>query len=81
MGKFGKTQNNIEDFYTRAKRFTEVDSHIKQWNSNHERTHELGHNKFSDWSHEEYRSLLTYKSYRQGKHDTSAQIADKVSES
>ena len=37
--------------------------------------HELGYNKFSDWSEEEYRSLLTYKSVRQQKHDQTSKFA------
>lgn len=41
----------------------------------------MGHNKFSDWSEQEYRSLLTYKSVTQGKHNKSSKFASQLSDS
>lgn len=62
MNKFGKNYNSMEDITARARRFTEIDQRITEWNANPEKTHTLGHNKFSDWHHEEYMSLLNRKS-------------------
>lgn len=67
LATFGKTYSDMDEFATRAKRFGENDARIMEWNSNPERTHSLGHNKFSDWYPEEYQALLTYKSVRSNK--------------
>ena len=62
MAKYGKSYDYYNEFEPRAKRFAEVDTAINEWNSNPDRTHNLGHNQFSDWYPEEYRALLKYKS-------------------
>lgn len=60
LAKFGKNYNKLGDFQARAKRYVEVDTEIKEWNANPKNTHKLGHNKFSDWSKDEYKAMLTY---------------------
>lgn len=62
MAKYGKSYDYYDEFEPRAKRFAEVDTAIREWNSNPDRTHNLGHNQFSDWYPEEYRALLKNKS-------------------
>jgi C1A family cysteine protease len=57
LAEFGKTFNNVEEFNTRLQHFAELDAKIEAHNAT-ESSFTLGHNQFSDWSHDEYKKLL-----------------------
>jgi hypothetical protein len=57
MVKYGKSYTTAEEFALRKQNFMKSDRTIRKWNSNELKTHRLGHNKFSDWSEEEYQRI------------------------
>jgi len=58
--KFGKDYRTMQEFEHRMGTWHKMDSFIKLVNSpDSEYTHTAGHNKFSDWTSEEYENLLT----------------------
>jgi len=59
IAKFGKVMENLEEFETRLAHFIKTETEIAAHNAT-EANFKLGHNQFSDWSHEEYRSLLGF---------------------
>ena len=60
LAQFGKNMASLEEFNLRQSFFAAVDQFIEEHNAEgHNYT--VGHNQFSDWSHDEYRSLLGYK--------------------
>jgi cathepsin L len=61
LAKFGKNLADKEEFNTRLSYFAVLDEVIEEHNAEgHNYT--LGHNQFSDWSREEYTSILGRKS-------------------
>ena len=57
LAQFNKEVSNADDFNFRHAIFQAVNAYITSHN-NTESSFKLGHNQFSDWTHEEYRSLL-----------------------
>jgi len=60
MSQFNKSYSSTEEYRLRLDRFTQNDNFIAEVNhpdSGH--THTAGHNKFSDWTEEEYKGLLS----------------------
>ena len=57
LAQFGKTMNDIDEFNTRLEYFKSTDLNIKMINE-HQNDWRAGHNQFSDWSSEEYKSIL-----------------------
>jgi len=57
LAQFNKEVSNADDFNFRHAIFQAVNAYITSHN-NTESSYKLGHNQFSDWTHEEYRSLL-----------------------
>ena len=59
IAKFGKVMENLEEFETRLAHFIKSETEIEAHNAT-ESNFKLGHNQFSDRSHEEYRQSLGY---------------------
>lgn len=51
----------VEEFSSRQEIFDNTDNYVRSVNENPESTHKAGHNKFSDWTWEEYNGLLGLK--------------------
>jgi len=61
--QFGKNYQNIEEYTHRLAQFTRNHFFIEGHNSA-ESNFKLGHNKMSDWTEEEYKSILTYQPHQ-----------------
>ena len=59
VSKFAKNYATVEEWMTRLKNWLVVEDFIEAHNAT-ESSYKLGHNKFSDWSVEEYEGFLTY---------------------
>jgi C1A family cysteine protease len=59
IAKFGKVIENLEEFETRLAHFIKSETEIEAHNAT-EANFKLGHNQFSDRSHEEYSSMLGF---------------------
>eukprot|EP00352_Strombidinopsis_acuminata_P003269 CAMPEP_0176378640 /NCGR_PEP_ID=MMETSP0126-20121128/29774_1 /TAXON_ID=141414 ORGANISM="Strombidinopsis acuminatum, Strain SPMC142" /NCGR_SAMPLE_ID=MMETSP0126 /ASSEMBLY_ACC=CAM_ASM_000229 /LENGTH=151 /DNA_ID=CAMNT_0017741047 /DNA_START=14 /DNA_END=469 /DNA_ORIENTATION=- len=59
--EFNKSYATREEFDFRMARFLELDNIINEHNSTKNQTWTLGHNKFSDWTEQEYKRLLSFK--------------------
>ena len=57
--EFGKSYNTVAEYESRLRIFATKHSLIQEHNGKGE-AYTLGHNKMSDWSQEEYESILTY---------------------
>ena len=57
LAKFGKNLGDVEEFHTRLALFSAKDAEINRINSE-EKNFTVGHNQFSDWTHEEYGAML-----------------------
>jgi hypothetical protein len=65
IAKWGKAYNTMEEYNSRFANWKRIDDFINE--NNHPdsgETHTAGHNKFSDWTKEEYRGMLGYKKDR-----------------
>ena len=58
IAQHGKSYFNVEEFNLRKGHFMLNDERIERHNSNPNETSSVGHNKFSDWSDDEYMSIL-----------------------
>ena len=58
--EFGKEYSTVGEMKRRAAIFFEKDRYIRDRNAKENRN-VVSHNKFSDWSNEEYRSILKSK--------------------
>ena len=61
ISEHNKIYKTLEEFNLRKALFGESDEHIAAVNSNPESTYTAGHNKFSDWTQEEFDGLLGLK--------------------
>jgi hypothetical protein len=60
IAKFGKNYKTIAEFEHRMGTWHRMDSFINLVNSpDSEYTHTAGHNKFSDWTTEEFEAIMT----------------------
>ena len=60
--EFGKSYDTIEEIERRAAIYFEKDRYIKERNAKEKGSRNVvSHNKFSDWTEEEYRSILKSK--------------------
>jgi hypothetical protein len=62
LSRYGKSYATKEEFEKRMQIFSEARVKILAMNARPNVTHRVGLNKFADWSKEEYRSLLKYRS-------------------
>jgi cathepsin L len=60
LAQYGRNLSDVLEFNMRLKEFTETDEFINEHMST-PRTYVLAHNKFSDWTREEYKQLLGRK--------------------
>ena len=60
VAKFGKVLKTVEEFEQRLVHFIATHHMIKQLNQSESTSH--AHNQFSDWSREEYKNMLGFKS-------------------
>jgi len=58
--EFGKSYETMAEYEFRLAQFAQKHSVINAHNATEE-SYKLGHNKFSDWTQEEYEAILTYK--------------------
>ena len=62
VSKHAKNYTTVQEFETRMANWIETDDFIKMVNHHDsEETHTAGHNKFSDWTEEEFAALMTEK--------------------
>ena len=61
ISKWGKMYATVEEFMARKEIFSNMDKHIEIVNSNPLSTYKAGHNKFSDWTSEEFSNILGIK--------------------
>jgi hypothetical protein len=60
--KHGKSYSSMEELQMRHERWNRVESYVKEHNEeNPSANYTVGHNKFSDYTESEYRSMLGYK--------------------
>ena len=60
IAEFGREILDLNDFSHRLGLFEAAEQMIQEHNSS-ESSYKLGHNQFSDWTHEEYRNILGAK--------------------
>ena len=58
ISKFNKKYSTIEEYKMRIVEFAKNDEFIKEANSRRGRSYKAGHNKFSDFTDEEYKAML-----------------------
>ena len=61
IAKFNKKYESIEEYEDRIVNFAKTDKFIKEANSRTDRSYRAGHNKFSDWTDEEYKAKVGLK--------------------
>jgi C1A family cysteine protease len=75
VASHGKVYRTVTEYKIRKMLWEEADKFIRTHNSQHE-SYILGHNQFSDWSHEEFKRLMgsesdgTFQYAHVGKFDT-----------
>ena len=57
----GKSYSNVEEFTARLANWTKTHFEIEAYNNLTDSTVVLGHNKFSDLTHDEYKNMLTFR--------------------
>jgi hypothetical protein len=73
VAKFGKVMKDLEEFETRLAHFIKSDEEIEAHNATNA-NFTLGHNQFSDLSHDEYRERLGY--YQEVRPNATVEIFD-----
>jgi hypothetical protein len=63
IAKQNKNYKTSNEFLMRRQIFIEKDTFINDFNSQQGQTMQVAHNKFSDWTDEEYAGILGYKSF------------------
>lgn len=61
VSKYGKNYGTVQEFQFREKLFNEKRETNAKINSQNANTFTVGINKFSDWTHSEYKKILGYK--------------------
>ena len=59
--KYGKNYGTVEEFQFRERLFNEKRATNAKINAQNSNTFTVGLNKFSDWTHAEYKKILGYK--------------------
>jgi len=60
LTEFGKSYSSLDEFNLRLGNFMRNHKTIEEHNADVTQTFQLGHNHMSDWTQEEYKSILTY---------------------
>merc|ERR1712151_193373 len=76
VSKYNKTYESVEEFDHRFEQWLRVHMFIKVNNSSREATHVAGHNKFSDWSEEEFKAMMGLKSHESAGLDVPMKIPE-----
>ena len=58
MAVHNKLYTSIEDYMMRFEIFSEAEAAIKANEADSDSTHSMGHNMFSDWTDEEFKSII-----------------------
>ena len=66
VSKYGKSYGTKEEFEMRSEQFINTLSQIELENARNENTFRVGINKFADWTPEEFKRILSYKSLTKG---------------
>ena len=61
VAKYNKTYESVEEFDMRFEAFKRTHASIAEINESNEHGHVAGHNKFSDWTEEEFKSIMGLK--------------------
>ena len=59
LTQYGKSYSTVEEYDARLRNFAVHHQFIQEHNKEGH-AYKVGHNKFSDWTDEEYKALLTY---------------------
>jgi len=62
VSKFNKNYASVEEFEMRMENFLRNEAEIIAHEQDTEATYTLAHNHMSDWTHDEYKAILTYRS-------------------
>jgi len=68
--QFNKAYTSTQEYEMRLRNFAVTHAFIEESNNDATLTYKAGHNKFSDYSREEYESMLTYKKTEETKYYT-----------
>ena len=68
--EYGKSYATVAEYEMRLRNFAVTHAFIEESNNDATLTYKAGHNKFSDYSREEYESMLTYKKTEETKYYT-----------
>merc|ERR1719491_684168 len=74
VAKYNKTYGSVEDFDFRLEQFLRTHAFIEEINNSATETHTAGHNKFSDWTEEEFKAIQGLKSH----HTANLEVSVKV---
>lgn len=79
MTKYGKSYNSIDEYETRKAIFAKNDSLIREHNAKEGTTFTIGHNAFSDWSSEEWATMLMESGkFAQGEEQDKATVSSGI---
>merc|ERR1712083_647533 len=76
VSKYNKTYASVEEFNHRYEQWMRVHQFIKVNNSSLHETHKAGHNKFSDWTEEEFKSMMGLKSHESAGLDVPVKVPE-----
>ena len=69
--RFNKIYEDVEEFAVRLERFNHWHRIINEHNATNGLNYTLGHNQFSDWTDDEYASILGYSEPKKDENDKS----------
>merc|ERR1712013_449011 len=61
VAKYNKTYETVDEFNMRREQFIKTHAFIEETNNSNKHTHKAGHNKFSDWTEEEFKAMMGVK--------------------
>ena len=59
--KYNKTYGSVEEYQFRMEQFLNTRAFIEEINNSNSQKHRAGHNKFSDWTMEEFKGIMGVK--------------------
>ena len=78
VSQYSKRYETVEEFNARQEQFAETDAHIHRVNEDPSSTHKAAHNKFSDWTWEEFNAVLGLKDMPRGEYSADFEEAEEV---
>ena len=65
IARNNKAYETVEEYQVRREQFNKTHAFIQEHNSNSDKNaHVAGHNKFSDWSEQEFKTLMGLNHYQ-----------------